>query len=151
MDDELELDDWLAYFRNLVSLHNAERDFLRKLHLSTHARFEQLVNGPREILLDNARELFRESAQYLQAMDTKLRLCRMEAKIYKQKNPEDTRYKELADLCKQLHIISTQVMPFYYGEEEFLKTVLTSEEFEGLRRDVINDFLLAGKKARGEV
>jgi len=40
--------------------------------------------------------------------------------------------------------------PSYGKEEEFLKTVLTPDEYEGLRQDVIKDTLLAGKMTRGE-
>jgi hypothetical protein len=151
MSDEIDLDVWLDYFRHQVRFHTNERDFLIQLHTTTHSRFEQLLSGPRERLLDNAREFLRERMQYQIAMDTKLRLCRREAKNCKQKNPEDPRCKDLADLCRQLHIITTQVLPYIYGkEEEFLKTVLTPDEYEGLRQDVIKDTLLAGKMTRGE-
>ena len=152
MNDEIDLDVWLGYFRDKVRFRERERDFLTQLHNSTHSRFEQLLQGPREILLDNVREFLREMMQYQLAMDTELRLCRKEAKDYKLKNPEDLRCDDLADLCRQLHIITTQVLPYiYWKEEEFLKTILTPVEYEGLRKDIIEDILLAGKVARGEV
>ena len=110
------------------------------------------MRGPRERLLDNAREFLRERMQYQLAMDTKLRLCRREAKNCKQKNPEDPKCKDLVDLCGQLYIITTQVLPpIYWKEEEFLKTILTPAEYEGLSRDIIKDILLAGKVARNEI
>jgi hypothetical protein len=85
-------------------------------------------------------------------LDTELRACRNEAKKCRLKNTEDPRCKDLSDLCRQLHTITTQVLPYvYWKEEEFLKTILTPVEYEGLRQDIINDFLLTGKIARGEV
>jgi hypothetical protein len=39
----------------------------------------------------------------------------------------------------------------YDLHERFLAKTLTTVEYEGLRHDIINDLLLAGKKARGEV
>lgn len=152
MSNEIPLDIWLGYYRSKVRFREQERDFLTQLHNSTHSKLQQLLQGPREILLDNIREFLREKMQYQMAMDTELRLCRQEAKNCKQKNPEEPRCKELADLCKQLHMITTQVLPYiYWKEEEFLKTILTPAEYEGLRKDIIQDILLAGKVARREV
>ena len=46
----------------------------------------------------------------------------------------------------------SQVLPYiYWKEEEFLKTIITPDEYEGLSKDIINDILLAGRVARGEV
>jgi hypothetical protein len=148
---ELNIDDWLAYFRNQVKLLEAERDFLERQGIPNHARLEQLMSGPKEAFLENARELLLARMHYQLLFDGKLRLCRIQAEECKEKTPEDARCEELRDLCRQIHIISTQILPPYYREDEFLERVLLPEEYEGLRRDVINDTLLAGKKARGEV
>lgn len=152
MSNGIDMDIWLGYFKAKVAFRSQERDFLEKIHESTHPRFEELSKGPRETLLDNAREFLREGMQYQLVLDGELRLCRNEVKNCKQKNPDDPRCNELRGLCGQLHLITTQVLPYiYWKEEEFLKKILTSSEYEGLRKDIINDFLLAGKVARGEV
>lgn len=152
MNHEIDFDVWLGFFKAKVEFRSQERDFLTKLHEPTHSRFEQLLRGPREVLLGGAREFLREEMQYQLAMDTELRLCRNEVKNCKVKNPGDPRCKDLSDLCSQLHIITTQVLPYiYWKEDEFLKSALTPVEYEGLRKDIISDFLLTGKKARGEV
>ncbi len=152
MDNELDLDMWLGYFKVTVEMRTQERDYLSKLHEPTHSQFEQLLNGPREILLDKAREFLRESIRYQLILDSELRLCRNQAKKCKQSDPNNSRCEELRDLCAQLHEITTQVLPYvYWKEQEFLQKILTPVEYEGLRRDIINDLLLAGRIARGEV
>ena len=118
MSDEIDLDVWLGYFRATLEMRTQERDYLTKLHESTHTRFEELSRGPREALLDNAREFLREGIRYQLILDNELRLCRNEAKKCKQKNPENSRCKDLADLCRQLHVITTQVLPYIYWKEK---------------------------------
>ena len=143
---EVDVDMWLDWFRAKVKVRSQERDILTKIHESTHSKFEQLLEGPRETLLENVREFLRERIRYQLAMDNDLRLCRNETKNCRLKNPNDTRCKDLSDLCVELHKISTQVLPWiYWREEEFLKTILTPDEYEGLRKDVINDLLLYSK------
>ena len=119
MSNEIDLDVWLGYFRAKVGFREQERDFLTQIHNTTHSRFEQLLQGPREILLDNVREFLREGMQYNLVMDTELRLCRQEAKNCKLKNPEDPRCKELANLCGQLHMVTTlKSYPIYIGKKK---------------------------------
>ncbi|MCK9441819.1 MAG: hypothetical protein M0Q13_10420 [Methanothrix sp.] len=151
MDNEIGLDGWLLYFKTKVDLHENEWKFLSAVHIPEVAQLEQLRCGPKEKFLENARELMRERMQYILAMDTQLRLCRNEAKKYTEKYSEDPRCKSLEQLCGELHRISAGVMFCYNQVEEFLQKTLSPDEYEGLRKDIINDILLAGKIARGDV
>lgn len=129
----------------------AERDSLERQGIPDHARLEQLMSGPKETFLEYARGLLLAQMHYQLLFDTKLRLCRMQVKECNGKTPDDVRCKELKELCAEIHLISTQVLRPYYIENEFLEKVLPLEEYGGLRKDVVNETLLAGKKARGEV
>ena len=148
MYDELQLDFWLTYFKHQLERYKIEAELLSNRDI--HARLEgPSVNGSRDTLLDNAREVLREMLYYQVAMDDLLRLCRNTAKTYEQKG--NTRYKELHDLCVEIHKISIPILHPYYKEQDFLEKVLTHDEYEGLHHDVIDDLLLIGKKMRGEV
>ena len=151
MIEEIPLDTLLVLFGDWLKVHSIEKDVLIELHATTPQKINQLESGPRDILLDNARELMKERLQFILAMDTKSRLCRMQKEIHKHKNSDDPKYKEFVDLCKKLDRIFIQISLMYDNFEQLLAKALTTAEYEGIRHDVIDDALLAGKKTRGEV
>ena len=151
MSNKIRLDDCISYFKMKVHIHEEEWKFLSAVHIPEILQLEQMGSGPKEKFLENARELMRERMQYLLAMDTQLRLCRTEAKKCKEEYPEDDRCKELQKLCGDLQRISAGVMFCYNQVEGFLQKTLSTEEYEGLRRDILNDITSIGKIQRGEV